>query len=81
MQEEFNSLEDKTSVTVEQNIEENLVIENTVEEIKVIQDDTIKEDNINYLGIGFLGISAVFLILTIIYFIKIQLKRKRKTSK
>ena len=90
LQEEFNSLEDKSSVTIEQNIEENLVIENTetenteqnaVEEIKVIQDDIIKEDNINFLGVGFLGISAVFLILTIIYFIKIQLKQKKKTSK
>ena len=90
LQEEFNSLEDSSSVAVEQNIEENLVIENTetenieqnvVEEIKVIQDYKIKEDNINFLGVGFLGISAVFLILTIIYFIKIQLKRKKKASK
>ena len=90
LQEEFNRLEDSSSVAVEQNIEENLDVENTetenkeqntVEEIKVIQDDIIKEDNISFLGVGFLGISAVFLILTIIHFIKIQLKRKRKTSK
>ena len=90
LQEEFNRLKDSSSVAVEQNIEENLDVENTetenteqntVEEIKVIQDDIIKEDNISFLGVGFLGISAVFLILTIIHFIKIQLKRKRKTSK
>lgn len=91
-QEQVNSLEDDLNKSVQQDIinENNAIYENktlnltknTVEEIPAIQNDTVIEgNNINCLGVGILGISAIFLILTIIYLIKYQLKRKKKASK
>ncbi len=91
-QEQVNSLEDDLNKSVQQDIidEKNAIYENktlnltknTVEEIPAIQNDTVIEgNNINCLGVGILGISAIFLILTIIYLIKYQLKRKKKASK
>lgn len=51
----------------------------TKEETIIIESENKKE--INYYGIGILSISAIFLIITIIFFIKYQLKLKKKPSK
>lgn len=53
---------------------------NIIEEETIIIDDH-QEDNTNYFGIGILSISVIFLIITIIFLIKYQLKFKKKTSK
>ena len=56
--------------------------ENNKQESIVINET--ENNTINYYGIGFLSISAIFLIITIIcatFFIKYQLKSKKKTSK
>ena len=57
--------------------------ENTINQEILINNNT-KENDTNYFGIGILGISAVFLIFTIIFLIfslKYQLNRSKKTSK
>ncbi len=60
---------------------------NTIEgennEIKqeTIIEQEVTENHISYIGIGIIGISVIFLIITIIFFIKYQLKTKKKLSK
>lgn len=62
---------------------QNQIIEDNNKQETIVINKT--ENNIsNYLGIGFLSVSAIFLIITIIcatFFIKYQLKSKKKTSK
>lgn len=54
--------------------------ENTNNEGTIIQEQTASEPT-NYYGIGILSISLIFLIITIIIFLKYQLKLKKKSSK
>ena len=62
---------------------QNQIIEDNNKQETIVINET--ENNIsNYFGIGFLSVSAIFLIITIIcatFFIKYQLKSKKKTSK
>lgn len=62
---------------VEQAISNNEIQQEELQEV-IIQDKQIET---NYIGIGFFTISAIFLIISIIFFIKYQLKKKNKTSK
>lgn len=48
---------------------------------EIIQKQDFKENHNAYIGIGILGISVMFLIITIIFFIKYQLKMKNGLSK
>lgn len=59
--------------------ETNNINQITKEETIIITSENKQE--INYYGIGILSISAIFLITTIIFFIKYQLKLKKKPSK
>lgn len=59
--------------------ETNNINQITKEETIIITSENKQE--INYYGIGILSISAIFLIITIISFIKYQLKLKKKPSK
>lgn len=54
--------------------------ENTNNEGTIIQEQTASEPT-NYYGIGILSISLIFLIITIIIFLKYQLKLRKKSSK
>ena len=58
---------------------------NTITQENEVKQETIveemEENQISYLGIGLIGISVIFLIMTIIFFIKYQLKAKKKLSK
>ena len=60
---------------------------NTITENTIIQNETIQETvnsnttNNTYIGAGFIGISILFLIISIIFFIKYQLKIRKKLSK
>lgn len=70
----------ETSKDKENNRDEiNNINQITKEETIIIESENKKE--INYYGIGILSISAIFLIITIIFFIKYQLKLKKKPSK
>lgn len=84
-QEQFNDIENKSDDAEKQSIVENLTveneIENTIEETESLKNDNLNEENTNLLGIGICGISIIFLILTIIYLIKYQLKYNKKSSK
>lgn len=84
-QEQFNDIENKSNDAEKQSIVENLTveneIENTIEETESLKNDNLNEENTNLLGIGICGISIIFLILTIIYLIKYQLKYNKKSSK
>ena len=96
-QEQFNDIENKSDDVEKQSITENLTIENeiidenqntiqneienTIEETKTVKNDSLNEENTNLLGIGIYGVSIIFLILTIIYLIKYQLKYNKKSSK
>ena len=84
-QEQFNDMENKSNDAEKQSIIENLTveneIENTIEETESLKNDNLNEENTNLLGIGICGISIIFLILTIIYLIKYQLKYNKKSSK
>lgn len=67
------TLTDQTKFNESQN-------ENTNNEGTIIQEQTASEPT-NYYGIGILSISLIFLIITIIIFLKYQLKLKKKSSK
>lgn len=63
---------------------QNEIIEDKNTEQESITISESETNTINYCGIGFLSISVIFLIITIIcatFFIKYQLKSKKKTSK
>ena len=93
-QEQFNDMENKSNDEEKQSIIENLTVENEIidEKQNTIQNtiestteslksNNLNEENTNLLGIGICGISIIFLILTIIYLIKYQLKYNKKSSK
>ena len=78
--------------TRQNNIIENVIpSENQISSNTIIQENEIKqetianegmaENQISYVGIGLIGISVIFFIMTIIFFIKYQLKTKKKLSK
>lgn len=67
------TLTDQTKFNESQN-------ENTNNEGTIIQEQTDSEPT-NYSGIGILSISLIFLIITIIIFLKYQLKLRKKSSK
>lgn len=77
---EKENLKTEISKDKENNRDEiNNINQITKEETIIIESENKKE--INYYGIGILSISAIFLIITIIFFIKYQLKLKKKPSK
>ena len=78
--------------TRQNNIIENVIpSENEISSNTIIQENEIKqetianegmaENQISCVGIGLIGISVIFFIMTIIFFIKYQLKIKKKLSK
>lgn len=86
IQEENTTREEDTNKAEENRIEQNITIENITSPENEIKEETIVEEEmvenqISYLGIGLIGISVIFLIMTIIFFIKYQLKTKKKLSK
>ena len=86
IQEENTTREEDTNKAEENRIEQNTTIENITSPENEIKQETIVEEEmvenqISYLGIGLIGISVIFLIMTIIFFIKYQLKAKKKLSK
>lgn len=89
-QENTNKAEENS--TQQNNIIENVIpSENEINSNTIIQENEIKqetianegmaENQISYVGIGLIGISVIFFIMTIIFFIKYQLKTKKKLSK
>ena len=92
-EEETNKAEEnrtEQNSTIENTIEETEIkdetISNTTTQENQIKQETmvseeITENEISYMGIGFIGISVIFFIMTIIFFIKYQLKTKKKLSK
>ena len=56
---------------------ENIIVENETNQETVNSNTT----NNTYIGTGFIGISILFLIISIIFFIKYQLKNRKKLSK
>ena len=97
IQEENTTREEDTNKAEENRIEQNTTIENitlsenttpsntSVQESQIKQEtivsEEITENKISYMGIGIIGISVIFFIMTIIFFIKYQLKTKKKLSK
>ena len=89
-QENTNKAEENS--TRQNNTIENVIpSENEISSNTIIQENEIKqetianegmaENQISYVGIGLIGISVIFFIMTIIFFIKYQLKTKKKLSK
>ena len=89
-QENTNKAEENS--TQQNNIIENVIpSENEISSNTIIQENEIKqetianegmaENQISCVGIGLIGISVIFFIMTIIFFIKYQLKIKKKLSK
>ena len=89
-QENTNKAEENS--TQQNNIIENVIpSENEISSNTIIQENEIKqetianegmaENQISYVGVGLIGISIIFFIMTIIFFIKYQLKTKKKLSK
>ena len=89
-QENTNKAEENS--TQQSNIIENVIPpENEISSNTIFQENEIKqetianegmaENQIPYVGIGLIGISVIFFIMTIIFFIKYQLKTKKKLSK
>ena len=75
-----------TENTIEETEIKDETISNTITQENQIKQETIvneesTENEISYRGIGFIGISVIFFIMTIIFFIKYQLKTKKKLSK
>ena len=75
-----------TENTIEETEIKDETISNTITQENQIKQETIvseeiTENEISYMGIGLIGISVIFLIMTIIFFIKYQLKTKKKLSK
>lgn len=86
IQEENITREEDTNKAEKNRIEQNSTIENIASPENEIKQETIveeemEENQISYVGIGLIGISVIFLIMTIIFFIKYQLKAKKKLSK
>lgn len=86
MQKENTTREEDMNKSEENRIEQNTTIENITSSENEIKQETmvseeITENQISYLGIGLIGISVIFFIMTIIFFIKYQLKSKKKLSK
>ncbi len=89
--------QENTNKAEENNTQQNDIIENVISSENettsntIIQENEIKqettvnegmaENQISYVGIGLIGISVIFFIMTIIFFIKYQLKIKKKLSK
>ena len=76
--EETKKEENKSSVKDQQTSEDKNIEQENVQE--TVKEPEIIEKN-NRLSIGILGISAIFLIISITFFIKYQLKEKSKASK
>lgn len=74
-----NLTTENETIDLEQNTIQN-GIENAIEVTENIEND-LNEQNINILGIGIFAISMIFLIITIIYLIKYQLKFNKRSSK
>lgn len=53
--------------------------ENEIKQEKIVEE--VKENQISYVGVGMIGVSIIFFIITIIFFIKYQLKPQKKLSK
>ena len=70
-----NTIEERNEITSNTITQENEIKQETVVE------ERVEENQISYVGIGFIGISVIFFIMTIIFFIKYQLKTKKKLSK
>ena len=75
-----------TENTIEETEIKDETISNTITQENQIKQETMvskefTENEISYMGIGFIGISVIFFIMTIIFFIKYQLKTKKKLSK
>ena len=85
IQEENTIREEDTNKAEENRTEQNSTTENTIEETEIKQETMVSEESteneISYMGIGFIGISVIFFMMTIIFFIKYQLKSKKKLSK
>lgn len=58
--------------------EQNNIQQNTEQ---IIVQDNVQFNNINYIGLGFIGISIIFFTIFITFFIKHQLKSRKKLSK
>ncbi len=76
--------------TAENTIEETEIKDETIsnaitQENQIKQETIVREESteneISYMGMGLIGISVIFFIMTIIFFIKYQLKSKKKLSK
>lgn len=85
-EEEKKGTSESDTETVQDKYNEELqsqIIEDNNKQETIVINET--ENNVsNYFGIGFLSVSAIFLIITIIcatFFIKYQLKSRKKTSK
>lgn len=92
VQEDTTNSTKQENSTQQNNIIENVIpSENEISSNTIIQENEIKqetianegmaENQISYVGIGLIGISVIFFIMTIIFFIKYQLKTKKKLSK
>ena len=78
--EDMVSIEQEISKSTESKNYDRIKETNTITNDATIQHEEINT-NINYVGVTFLTVSAVFLITTIIFFIKYQLKLNKKSSK
>ena len=78
--EDMVSIEQEISKSTESKNYDRIKETNTITNDATIQHEEINT-NINYVGVTFLTVSAVFLITTIIFFIKYQLKLNKKSFK
>ena len=86
MQKENTTREEDMNKSEENRIEQTTTIETITSSENEIKQETmvseeITENEISYMGIGLIGISVIFFIMTIIFFIKYQLKNQKKLSK
>ncbi len=80
---EQNSTTENTIVETEikdETISNTITQENEIKQETIVSEEST-ENEISYMGIGFIGISIIFFMMTIIFFIKYQLKSKKKLSK
>ena len=80
------SSEEVNAEAIEETEIKDETISNTITQENEIKQETIvsaesTENEISYMGIGFIGVSIIFFMMTIIFFIKYQLKSKKKLSK
>ena len=84
-QDEQKNKEMQDTIQPENTVTEETEKEDTNAENEIKQETVVEEipeeNNISYVGIGCIGVSIIFLIITIIFFIKYQLKWKKKLSK